>query len=89
MTVRVLCDRCGRQVGELYGTADSPGSFWTPTLWGGLAHVGLAIRWQCSAGHEIQARGEKLTTAYRAVVPLPPKQRVVRLPRDLKPVAGR
>lgn len=88
VAVRVLCDRCGRLVAELYGNTMSPAAYWSPAASGLLGGYGRIVRWRCSNGHDHPARAEKLTTAYRAVAELAPRQRVIRLPRDITGVAS-
>ncbi len=91
VAVRVVCDRCGGLLAELYGpTGQAPVAYWSRnTVSGLLVGYGRAVRWRCRRGHDHPMRAEKLTTAYRVVAVRPdPRDRVIRLPRDVAGVAG-
>jgi hypothetical protein len=86
--VRVVCDRCGGLLAELYGTTEVVSAYWSRKASGHLGAYGRVVRWRCSRGHDHPARAEKLTTAYRSVATLSERQRVIRLPRDIAGVPG-
>jgi hypothetical protein len=87
VAVRVACDRCGRTLGHLYGTATDPAEFATPAASGPLvpatrvdhfAHTGG----RCRAAP--LARYDRLVAAYRRAAAKPDGRRVIWLPADLR-----
>ena len=83
VVVRVRCGRCRRVLGRLYGTTDEPVEFSTRWVSGMLPRGSRIDYFRCPPRchpDPYTVRWEKLAVAYRAVVELPPPQRVIWLP---------
>lgn len=90
VTVRVVCDRCGKFLAEMYGEADDgPFAYWDRSGASGNLVDWLPVVWRCVNGHGGPYRPAKLTTAYLKVASRgSPRERVIRLPRDVSGLAG-
>jgi hypothetical protein len=83
VVVRLRCSKCRRVVGRLYGTVDEPISFDTTRLHGLLPRAGRIEYFRCRPRchpDRYLIRWERLVDAYRGVVELPPRERVLWLP---------
>jgi hypothetical protein len=87
VAVRVRCDRCGRVLGELYGSQEEPRTFST-RLVSGLLPWGARIEYfrchrRCLSSPYL-VRWDKLVVAYRTAAGRPPGQQDLWLLGDVR-----